>query len=59
MLNLLVLIVATAVIDNFLAARPPESRLDRMLFVTRVRQGGPNVTMQTNPGLRLLACMKG
>src|SRR5438105_3123028 len=53
-LTLLVLMVATAVIENFFGARAPQSRLDRMLFVTRVRQAGPNMTMQTNPGLGFL-----
>lgn len=49
-LTLVVLMVATAVLDNELSARAPESRLDRMLFATGVREHGPDSTMQTNPG---------
>jgi putative ABC transport system permease protein len=53
-LTLLVLMVVTAVIENLFSATPPESRRDRMLIVTRVRQVGPDSTMQTNPGLGFL-----
>jgi putative ABC transport system permease protein len=53
-LTLLVLMVVTAVIENLFAATPPESRRDRILLVTRVRQLGPDSTMQTNPGLGFL-----
>jgi putative ABC transport system permease protein len=49
-LTLVVLMVATAVMDNVFAPRAPESRFDRVLGVYRVDQKGPNSTMSTEPG---------
>jgi putative ABC transport system permease protein len=49
-LTLAVLMVATAILDNVLAARAPQSRLDRTLVVETVRQHGPGSTWNANPG---------
>ncbi len=49
-LTLAVLMVATAILDNVLAARAPQSRLDRILVVETVRQHGPNSIWNANPG---------
>src|SRR5882757_4480316 len=49
-LTLAVLMVATAILDNVLAARVPQSRLDRILIVETVRQHGPGNTWNANPG---------
>jgi putative ABC transport system permease protein len=49
-LTLVVLVVATAILENAFAPHAPQSRLDRMLFVTRLGQYGPNMTEVTNPG---------
>lgn len=53
-LTLVVLTIATAVIDNLVAPRAPQSNLDRMLVVTSVSKRGPNVTMTSNPGRAFL-----
>lgn len=53
-LTLVVLVVATAIIDNVFAARQPQSRLDRMLVVSEVAMSGPNVTEMSNPGFGFL-----
>lgn len=49
-MTLAVLMVATAVLDNVLAARSPQGRLDRIVSVDRVRKHGPHSTEQSNPG---------
>src|SRR5689334_11157181 len=49
-LTLVVLMVATAILDNIFAPRAPESRFDRVLYVVKVVQKGPNVTMMEEPG---------
>ena len=49
-LTLVVLMVATAIMDNVFAPRAPESRFDRVLAVYRVSQTGPHSTMSSEPG---------
>lgn len=53
-MTLVVLMVATAVLDNFFAPRAPESRFDRVLTIQRVTERGPNETQSTEPGYALL-----
>src|ERR1041385_3968986 len=53
-MTLVVLMVATAVLDNFYAPRAPESRFDRVLTIQRVTERGPNTTQSTEPGYALL-----
>ena len=52
--TLVVLMVATAVMDNLFAPREPESRFDRVLFVFRVSQMGANWRMTSEPGYRFV-----
>src|SRR5216684_1257784 len=49
-MTLAVLMVATAILDNILAPRAPESRLDRIMTVVFVSMHGPKTTEQSNPG---------
>jgi putative ABC transport system permease protein len=49
-MTLAVLMIATAVLDNVLAPRAPQSNLDRIVSVSRVRKHGPENTEQSNPG---------
>ena len=53
-LTLVVLMVATAMIDNFFAPRAPESRFDRVLCVYRISQIGPNDRESAEPGFGFL-----
>src|SRR5437868_14662451 len=53
-LTLVVLMVATAILDNLFAPRAPESRFDRVLYVIKVVQKGPHATMMEEPGYRFL-----
>ena len=53
-LTLVVLMVATAVLDNLFAPRAPESRFDRVLCVFRVTESGPNSRMTTDAGYRFI-----
>src|ERR1043165_2673878 len=53
-MTLVVLMVATAVLDNFYAPRAPESRFGRVLTIQRVTARGPDSTMSTDPGYALL-----
>jgi putative ABC transport system permease protein len=53
-MTLVVLMIATAVLDNFYAPRAPESRFGRVLVVGRVTQQGPDSSMSTEPGYGLL-----
>src|SRR5947207_1891449 len=53
-LTLVVLMVATAMLDNAFAPRAPESRFDRVLYVLKVVQKGPNATMMEEPGYGFL-----
>jgi len=53
-MTLVVLMVATAVLDNFFAPRAPESRFDRVLTIQRVTERGPDETQSTEPGYALL-----
>ena len=53
-MTLVVLMVATAVLDNFYAPRAPESRFSRVLAVTRVTQSGPHDRESTEAGYALL-----
>ena len=49
-LTLVVLMVATAILDNVFAPGGPESRFDRVLYVMKVVQRGEHVTMMMEPG---------
>jgi len=53
-MTLVVLMVATAVLDNFFAPRAPESRFGRVLTITRVTARGPDETQSMEPGYALL-----
>ena len=53
-LTLVVLMVATAIVDNFFATRAPESRFDRALLVYRITKKGPNDREQSEPGYGFL-----
>ncbi|HEX7193096.1 MAG TPA: ABC transporter permease [Thermoanaerobaculia bacterium] len=53
-MTLVVLMIATAVLDNFYAPRAPESRFDRVLTIQRVTERGPHDTESTEPGYALL-----
>jgi putative ABC transport system permease protein len=53
-MTLVVLMVATAVLDNFYAPRAPESRFGRVLTIQRVTQRGEHETMSADPGYALL-----
>jgi hypothetical protein len=52
--TLLVLMVATAIIDNVFAPRAPESKFDRVLGVYRIGLHGPNFNSTGNPGYRFI-----
>jgi putative ABC transport system permease protein len=52
--TLLVLMVATAVLDNVYSPRTPEGRFDRVLCILSMAQIGPTATMTTNPGYGFL-----
>jgi putative ABC transport system permease protein len=49
-MTLSVLMAATAIVDNVLAPRQPESQLDRILTVDFVSMQGPENMRQSNPG---------
>lgn len=49
-LTLVVLVVATAILDDVFSARQPESRFDRVLCLYRVAQIGPTAVSTMNPG---------
>ncbi|HEY2092311.1 MAG TPA: ABC transporter permease [Thermoanaerobaculia bacterium] len=53
-MTLVVLMVATAVLDNFYAPRAPESRFGRVLAITRVTERGPHDTQSSEAGYALL-----
>lgn len=53
-MTLVVLMVATAVLDNFYAPRAPESRFDRVLKINRVTQRGPHDSESMEAGYALL-----
>lgn len=53
-LTLVVLMVATAALDNEFSPRAEESRFDRALVVYRLSQQGPNATQSTEPGYRFV-----
>jgi putative ABC transport system permease protein len=53
-LTLVVLVVATAILDDALAAKGPESRFDRALVMYRVEQYGPHTSESMNPGYGFL-----
>lgn len=48
--TLVVLVVATSIIDDTFSPRKPESRFDRVLTVSTVAMKGPENTMTMNPG---------
>src|SRR3954465_6969210 len=53
-LTLVVLMVATAMLDNIFAAGKPEAQLDRMLFVTVVGRYSKNMSQTSQPGYGFL-----
>ena len=53
-MTLVVLMVATAILDNFFAPRAPESRFARVLTVYRLTQWGPKDIESTEPGYLFL-----
>ena len=53
-LTLVVLMVATAILDNVFAAGKPESQLDRMLFVSVVGRYSKNMSNTSPPGYGFL-----
>ena len=53
-LTLVVLVVATAILDDVFSPNAPESRFDRALVIDRVIQSGPNGVMSVNPGYGFL-----
>jgi len=53
-MTLVVLVVATSVLDDAFAPRKPESRFDRALIISRVAMIGPNTTETMNPGFGLI-----
>ena len=53
-LTLVVLVVATAIVDNVFAPRQPQSRLERILVCSAVQMSGPHVTERSNPGRAFL-----
>jgi putative ABC transport system permease protein len=53
-MTLAVLMVATAIVDNIVTPRAPESRFDRALLVTRLGQYGEQQGMTSNPGYGFL-----
>src|ERR1043166_4208753 len=53
-LPLVVLMVATAVLDNLFAPREPEQNFDRTLGIYRVTLRGKEATETMNPGFKFL-----
>jgi len=53
-MTLVVLMVATAVLDNVFAAHAPESRFDRVLCVYRITMTGKGETESSEPGFAFL-----
>src|SRR5215510_8707231 len=52
--TLMVLTVATSLLDSSFAARAPESRFDRTLLVQRARMSGPHSIYSSSPGYGFL-----
>lgn len=52
--TLLVLMVVAAMLDHSFGPLPPEVHADRTLLVARAKMSGPNTTVQSNPGHRLV-----
>jgi putative ABC transport system permease protein len=52
--TLLVLMVATALLDHTLAPMAPETNADRMLFITKAVMRGPNSTWSSSAGYLFL-----
>jgi putative ABC transport system permease protein len=53
-LTLVVLMVATTVLDNVFAPRAPESKFDRVVGVYRLGMHGPSFNSTGNPGYRFI-----
>lgn len=53
-LTLVVLVVATAMLDDVFGPHAPQSRFDRVLVVNRVSMLGPQVSTRMNPGYAFL-----
>jgi putative ABC transport system permease protein len=52
--TLMVLTLATAMLDHVFSPAPPQSRLGRTLFVTRLELSGENSIMRGSPGFGIL-----
>ena len=52
--TLMVLMVITAMINDSLGPKNPETKLDRMLYVNRLKMTGEGYTMNTSPGYYFL-----
>ena len=53
-MTLVVLVVATAVLDDAFEPHAPQSRFDRVLGITRVSMIGPHDSASMNPGFALI-----
>jgi putative ABC transport system permease protein len=53
-MTLVVLVIASAVLDDIFEPRNPESRFDRVLGITRVSMIGPENSRTMNPGFGLI-----
>jgi hypothetical protein len=53
-MTLVVLVIASAVLDDIFEPRNPESRFDRVLGITRVSMIGPENSKTMNPGFGLV-----
>jgi len=53
-MTLVVLVVATSILDDAFEPRKPESRFDRALIISRVAMIGPNTAETMNPGFGLI-----
>ena len=52
--TLVVILVASAIVDHAFGSHPPETHGDRSLYVTSVRMKGPNRTSSSGPGYGFL-----
>lgn len=52
--TLTILLVVTALVDHVVSASPPESRMGRILVISRAKMSGPTWTSSGSPGYGLL-----
>src|SRR5262245_23919490 len=53
-MTLVVLVIATALLDDVFQPRGPEARFDRVLAISRVSMTGPHDSQTMNPGFALI-----